>query len=72
MEMLGKGQNLSDQGGWKRGGVKLFLKKRVVKLFLLDSWGGQIFFACVEAARPSSARNGECTLQAFNKYSDAI
>ena len=57
--------------GPEKGGPH-FSRKKGVKLFLLDSWGGQIFFVCVDAARSSSARNEECYLQAFNKYSDAI
>ena len=54
-------------------GVKLFLEKKGGSNFFYSTLGGgQIIFACVDAARPSSARNGECTLQAFNKYADAI
>ncbi len=60
-------------GGLKKGGQTFSRKKRGGQTFFTRLLGGgQIFFACVDAGRPSSARNGECYLKVFNKYSDAI
>ena len=69
MLVLGKGQNLSDPGeAWKRGSQFFFLKVRGVKLFLLDSKGGSIFFACVHAARPSRVPNKKWFLPPIKKW----